>query len=91
MLCFSGISKVMGFAGVRRDTRAPIFNCLSSSKDRPKRLPETEVSVIIGRNVARMFRAEDHCKSFVPVSHLGMSGGHARVGAAATQPIVRCD
>ena len=44
----------------------------------------SKLLVIIDRDVCRVFRARDDCESLVPVSHLGMSCGYARVGSTAT-------
>jgi len=42
------------------------------------------VSRIINWQVGRPLCAKNYCKGFVPVSHLGMSGGSARVRCTAT-------
>ena len=39
---------------------------------------------MIDGKVDGAFRAEDYCESLVPVSHLGVSRGRARVGGTAT-------
>ena len=48
------------------------------------RAEHRSVSRIINWQVGRPLRAKNYCKGFVPVSHLGMSGGSARVRCTAT-------
>jgi hypothetical protein len=45
---------------------------------------ERKLSVIIARDVDRVFRPEDYCESFIPVRHLSVSRGGACVGSTAT-------